>query len=380
MGRTKNLKGIRAHGSGIQIDFIYAGKRYREKLPIPATDANLKYAERTRNAILFDIARGDLDLQKYFPNRSHKNNQNSGEISEVLDRYLKFKRLDCAPSTVRDYQSAIDFHLRPKFGSFAFKDVSAAMVRTWLTDLTITGKRKNNILIPLREVFQLAYRDGIITANPLERIENLRHKPEEPNPFTPAEINSVLAAASGQVKNLFQFAFYSGLRTSELIALTWDDVDLIRKQVYVSRAKVRKSLKDTKTAAGRRIVTLLPVADDALRRQKEFKSPKHPEVFLNPKTGKPWIDDGQLRKSAWYPLLRSAGVVIRNPYQTRHTYASLMLTAGEDPFWVSVQMEHKNLQMTLKRYARWIPSRNHSGGEKATQFLSQFSHGETVSD
>ncbi|HYC42289.1 MAG TPA: DUF3596 domain-containing protein [Noviherbaspirillum sp.] len=380
MDRRKTRKGIRPHGSGIQIDFIYQGKRYREKLAIPPTEANLKYAERTRNAILFDIARGDLDLEKYFSSRSRKSTEYSGEIGEALDNFLKFKRLDCAPSTVRDYQSAINFHLRPKFGACSFKDVTAAGVRAWLTDLAITGKRKNNILIPLREVFQLAYRDGLITSNPLERVENLRHQPEEPNPFAPDEINKVLAAASGQVKNLFQFAFYSGLRTSELIALRWEDVDLDRKQIYVSRAKVRKSFKDTKTAAGRRIVTLLPVAEEALRRQEKFKSTKHQEVFLNPKTGEPWIDDGQLRKSAWYPLLSSASIAPRNPYQTRHTYASLMLTAGEDPFWVSVQMGHKNLQMTLKRYARWIPTRNNSGGEKAMRFLSQFSHREVPSD
>lgn len=380
MDRRKTRTGIRPHGSGIQIDFTYKGKRYREKLGIPPTEANLKYAERTRHAILFDIARGDLDLGKYFPNRLRNASEHSGEIGEALDNFLKFKRLDCAPSTVRDYQSAINFHLRPKFGACAFRDVTASSVRDWLTDLAITGKRKNNILIPLREVFQLAYRDGLITANPLERVENLRHQPEEPNPFAPDEINKVLGAASGQVKNLFQFAFYSGLRTSELIALRWEDVDLKRKQIYVSRAKVRKSFKDTKTAAGRRIITLLPVAEEALRRQEEFKSSKHPEVFLNPKTGEPWIDDGQLRKRAWYPLLASASIAPRNPYQTRHTYASLMLTAGEDPFWVSVQMGHKNLQMTLKRYARWIPTRNNSGGEKAMRFLSQFRHTEVPSD
>jgi len=380
MRPKKIYRGIRPHGSGIQIDFNYKGKRYREKLAIPATEANIKYAERTRNAILFDIAKGELDLEKYFPNRLGRSTESSGEISEALDNFLRFKRLDCAPSTVRDYKSAIDFHLRPKFGEYPFKAVTASMVREWLTELPITGKRKNNILIPLREVFQLAYRDGIIAANPLDRIENLRHQPEEPNPFAPNEINKILVTASGQIKNLFQFAFYSGLRTSELIALRWEDVDLKQKHIYVSRAKVRKSLKDTKTAAGRRIVILLPVAEEALKAQEAFKSTKHPEIFLNPKTGEPWIDDGQLRKSAWYPLLRSAAVILRNPYQTRHTYASLMLTAGEDPFWVSVQMGHKNLQMTLKRYARWIPTRSHSGGEKVMRFLSQFSHTEVVSD
>ncbi|MES2069252.1 MAG: tyrosine-type recombinase/integrase [Pseudomonadota bacterium] len=378
MDRRKARKGIRPHGSGIQIDFVYQGRRYREKLAIAPTEANLKHADRTRNAILFDIAAGTLNLEKYFPNR-HAAGIPSDSINAALDEFLKYKRLDCANSTLRDYKSAIDFHLRPKFGKLSFQEVSASMVRAWLADLAIGPKRKNNILIPLREIFKLAYRDGRIAHNPLDRIENLRNQPEDPNPFSPEEINTLLNASSGQVKNLFQFAFYTGLRTSELISLRWDDFDLVNKQIYVSRAKVRKVIKDTKTAAGRRTVKLLPYAVEALSRQRDFKSEEHKEIFLNPNTGKPWIDDGQIRKSAWYPLLRSASVTLRNPYQTRHTYASLMLTAGEDPFWVSVQMGHKNLQMTLKRYARWIPNRNQSGGEKVMLFLSQFSHSEAIS-
>jgi integrase len=380
MDRRKARKGIRPHGSGIQIDFVYMGKRYREKLAIAPSEANLKHAERTRNAILYDIATGSLDVAKYFPNRAHITQAGTNLIGEALDDFLRYKRLDCAASTLRDYQSAINFHLRPKFGDLPFHDVTASQVRAWLSDLAIGPKRKNNILIPLREVFQLAYRDGRIASNPLDRIENLRSQPEEPNPFSPDEINTVLNAATGQIRNFFQFAFYTGLRTSELIALRWDDIDMDTKQIFVSRAKVRKAFKETKTAAGRRIVKLLPYAAEAISNQRSFRSTLHHEVFLNPATNEPWIDDGQLRKRAWYPLLQTAGVPLRNPYQTRHIYASLMLTAGEDPFWVSVQMGHKNLQMTLKRYARWIPSRHQSGGEKVMRFLSQFSHSEALSD
>jgi integrase len=379
MDRRKARKGVRPHVSGIQIDFIYQGRRHREKLAIAPTEANLKHAERIRNAILFDIATGNLDLDKYFPNRIRGKGEVASTIGAALDDFLKYKRLDCAPSTLRDYKSAIDFHLRPRFGDMAFDQVTPSLVRTWLADLPIGPKRKNNVMIPLRDVFQLAYRDGRITGNPLDRIENFRNQPEEPQPFTPLEIQTILGACEGQLRNLLAVAFYTGLRTSELLALRWDDLDLEAGQLHVRRAKVRKAFKETKTAAGRRTVKLLPPAALALSEQRKFESKTHPEIFLNPRTGEPWIDDGQLRKTAWYPLLRGLKITPRNPYQTRHTYASLMLTAGEDPFWVSVQMGHKNLQMTLKRYARWIPNKNQSGGEKVMSFMAQFSHKEAVS-
>jgi len=341
---------------------------------MPATPANLKHAERTRNVILFEIATGTFKLEKHFPKRAGVGRA-TGQVGEALSEYLRYKRTDCALSTIRDYKSAIEFHLRPKFGDMAFSDVNYSMVRAWLADLEISSKRKNNILIPLREIFQAAYRDGVIQSNPLDRIENFRHSPEEPNPFTPEEINQVLGACKDeQVKNLFQFAFYTGLRTSELIALRWEDVDLDRNEVFVTRAKVRKTFKATKTLAGQRHVSLQPIARDALVSQARFRSESHPEIFLNPKTGAPWIDDGQLRKRAWQPLFKSISVTPRNPYQTRHTFASIMLSAGEDPFWVSVQMGHKNLQMTLKRYARWLRLANKENGSKAAEYLAQFRH------
>ncbi|RMH36814.1 MAG: hypothetical protein D6694_13555, partial [Gammaproteobacteria bacterium] len=45
----------------------------------------------------------------------------------------------------------------------------------------------------------------------------------------------------------------------------------------------------------------------------------------------------------------------RPPYQTRHTYASMMLSAGANPLWVARQMGHKDWGMIRKRYGRWIP-------------------------
>lgn len=53
--------------------------------------------------------------------------------------------------------------------------------------------------------------------------------------------------------------------------------------------------------------------------------------------------------------IKKAGVRYRNPYQTRHTYASMMLSAGENSLWVAKQMGHKDTEMIIKNYGRWIP-------------------------
>ncbi len=55
----------------------------------------------------------------------------------------------------------------------------------------------------------------------------------------------------------------------------------------------------------------------------------------------------------------------RRPYQTRHTYASMMLSAGEHPMWVAKQMGHTDWTMTSRVYGRWMPTNDDDAGGKA---------------
>jgi integrase len=59
----------------------------------------------------------------------------------------------------------------------------------------------------------------------------------------------------------------------------------------------------------------------------------------------------------------------RNPYQTRHTYASTLLQAGEVPQW---EMGHKDWTFTLRTYWRWIPDNAPDAGNKAVALWSTF--------
>lgn len=67
----------------------------------------------------------------------------------------------------------------------------------------------------------------------------------------------------------------------------------------------------------------------------------------------------------WVPAMKKAGVRYRRPYQTRHTYASMMLSAGEHPMWVAKQLGHTDWTMIARVYGRWMPSADLSAGAKA---------------
>jgi len=126
--------------------------------------------------------------------------------------------------------------------------------------------------------------------------------------------------------------------------------------VRVRRSSTRgQSRNKTKTAAGMRDIELLQPARDALVAMKATSYLAGRAVWLNPKTGKAWAHDSQIRQTCWQHALKKAGVRYRCPYQTRHTFASTLLSRGANPMWVATQMGHADWGMIRKRYGRWIP-------------------------
>lgn len=176
-----------------------------------------------------------------------------------------------------------------------------------------------------------------------------------------------LGALDGQGRNMVQFAFWTALCTSKLVALDWADIDFFRGVVRVSRAITQLSdhAEVPKTSAGRREVKLLQGAFNALAAQKQHTWPAGREVFQNPQTLERWAGDAPIRKTMWQWVLKKAGVRYRYPYQTRHTYASMMLSAGEHTMWVAKQMGNADWAMIARRYGRWMPDADKMAGSRA---------------
>lgn len=327
---------------------------------MPPTKTALKELALKLQAIKHEIRIGTFDYFRHFPyskkaKEFRKTRPDLYTIKEALINWLRRNQAKLQKSTLQDYNSAIYYHLIPIFGDLTIAELTAGKVKEWLSELPCSNKRKGNILIPLRQAFEELFHDEVIDKNPLTRVKNLPNKTREPEPFTQDEIARIMNELTGQAKNLIQFAFYSGLRTSELIALRWHDVDFENNRVFVRSAYVRGQLKDTKTKSGKREVTLQPQAKEALLNQHAFTGKQNEVVFHDPDTNQPWRNDQPIRKKIWIPALKKTNIKYRNPYQTRHTFASMMLSRGEHYMWVASQMGHKDWGMIIKVYGRWIP-------------------------
>jgi len=99
---------------------------------------------------------------------------------------------------------------------------------------------------------------------------------------------------------------------------------------------------------------------EALRDQRKATMGRSEYVFLN-YDGRPLLPNS-VSYRIWKPALKKAGLKPRSLYQTRHTFATLMLDAGELPGWVQKMMGHESLKMILERYYSFIKNYQRDDG------------------
>lgn len=380
MDRKRLPKGVtirpNKHSESIRISFYYKGIQCKETLSLDPTPANIKHAERKLAEIHNAIEYKRFNYADFFPEskncRRFGHASSSITIAQMLDKYLATAKRTLKASTAKGYEEASRANLYPTFGNIRVVDLTSATIREWIEKKSVTMKRMKNILIPLNHVLNLAKTDKIIKENPLDSIvlttimpADTRKSKYKIDPFDQNEIEIFLNSTSHpQIFNYFQFAFYTGLRPSELLALHWGDIDWVNKKVRVDKAYVEEVLDGTKTVAGTRDVMLFAPALEALESQRAFTYMHQGHIFHNPLTNKPWRNDSEVRHHAWMPAMRKSKLRHRNQYQTRHTYGSNMCSRGENLWWLAAQMGHESPEMLYRHYGTWLEDVSKQAGYK----------------
>lgn len=332
---------LRAHGFG------------RERLELQPTPANVRHAERMRAEILGKIERGTFVLSEYFPDSPRARvDVPSMTLGQLFGEWLDVKKPELQHSTVHSYQQTIDSYHFDGVRKELVVDFNFRALKRLLARLPANPKTFNNVASVLRQVLEYGHKAKIL-AEPLhESIEMRRRQKPEPDPFTLDEVEVLLGKMKAEAaRNYFEFAFFSGLRPSELIALTWSKVDLRSGTVMVDSALTRGRVKGTKTSEVRK-VELPGRARDALERQRKVSQLAGGRVFLTVAGGELENTDIPL-DSWWKPALKVSGIRHRDARQTRHTYATMMLMAGVTPAYAARQMGH-GIEMFLRTYSKWI--------------------------
>jgi integrase len=335
-------------------DTWYFRKRVNGSLIKKALSTNLTEARKLRNQFLKEILLYGKILE---PEPVTSEGLVFGEVAK---QWVEIKEKEIRSSTLTDYRSAMNAHVLPKIGNVPIREIGYLEVQKLISGMSCSGKRLKNVLTPMREVFKFAQLAAMIEKNPMDLIKSPKiHKPEI-NPLSMQEVKLFLEHVNPDYKNFFTVAFFTGMRFGEMCVLKWRNVDFSHGVIKVRETRVNGEELPPKTSRSVRDVNMLAPVIEALRAQRKSTMGRSEYVFLN-QHGSPlavkWV-----HAYIWRTALEKAGLRRRRLYETRHTFASLMLDAGELPGWVQRMMGHETLQMIHERYYSHIRNYQRADG------------------
>jgi len=234
----------------------------------------------------------------------------------------------------------------------------------------LSVRRINMVLIRLRQVLNLAYERRLLDQDPKGWVKLQREEKPDINPLSLSEQRAFLEAVDPRWKPYFSFSLGTGARPSEQVALEWWHIDYAHNKTLIGRQYVKGRLNILKTRGSTKDIDMLPPIKDTLLK---LKSDKKSLVFPNAVGGH--LDLSNMRNRIWYPALEKAGLDLREMYQCRHSFASVMLEAGESPAWVSKMLGYTSMRMLFERYGRFIRDRTGNDGRAYTEMLNGGNNG-----
>jgi len=349
MARNKNHH-LRKVGNVWYFEKMVGGKRIKLALSGSVTEAR-----SLRDQYLLEIkVYGDIQKPKPV-------DEIGPLFGELAQEWIKIKAKEIKSSTLRDYRGSMNYHILPSLGNNPIREIDYLGVKKAIAGFTCSGKRLKNVLVPMRELFEFAQLSGFIEKNPMNLVKNPKVIKPDIHPLSMEEIILFLKHVSPSYKNFFKVAFYTGMRFGEMAVLKWKNVDFKLGVIKVRETRVRGEEGPPKTKRSVRDITMLPPVVEAMRDQRKFTMGKSDYVYLN-QYHRPLLPDS-VNQHVWKPALKEAGLEKRRLYETRHTFATLMLDAGELPGWVQKMMGHETLQMIHDRYYSYIKNYQRDDGK-----------------
>jgi integrase len=211
-----------------------------------------------------------------------------------------------------------------------------------------------------------AVAEGYAADNPVSRIHSSRRpRAQRPLPayFTNAELARLWPELDERpaYKALCQLAATTGMRSGELIALRWSDIELFDREVTVSRTYVAGIGETTPKSGKGRTIDLTPQAFGVLENWWEATGdPGDSDGLVFEKESGGHLDAGYVLDHVLYPAMERAGIPrvgehgrARTFHSFRHTFARAALEGGAPIVWVKEQLGHSSIDLTVTTYGRW---------------------------
>lgn len=299
-------------------------------------------------------------------------------FDNVVDEWLKFKKLDVKTNSYDGIERIVRLHLLPHFGAKRILRIRRKDIKDWIehyASLKIAHSSKAKYLTVLKSIFHYAVYDlEILEKSPCDKlsmpVEDSVGAEEEVKYYTLEELKKLLGFMKSKKTQrykdyqlyymLMYFLSRTGLRISEALAIRWSDIkdNKLTVERQVKKTKSGKVLDTLKNSSSYRTITL---DDELVKKLKKFKLYQNELILKNEFIPKNKDDivfqnylgdylDVKAIRTSFERFCKRAGLKYKGTHVFRHTHAVLLLEAGANIKYVSKRLGHKTIKTTADTY------------------------------
>ncbi len=299
----------------------------------------------------------------------------AGTVRDRSGRQLK-------PSTLRGYAGKLHGSVLPELGDFRLSELRRRDVQDLADELLGEGLSPSsvrNTFDPLRAIYRRAIQRELVATNPTTDLDLPSSRRAPVRIATATEARALLEALKGSERAIFATAFYAGLRRGELQALRCSSIDLGSSTVRVERSWDQSAgVIDPKSATSSRTVPMLSVLRDHLDEHLLSTGRSGDELALGRTTSDPFVPSTVRTRviDAW----EDAELDPIRLHGARHTFASLLISAGENPKAVQEFVGHAWITMTFDLYGHMFPGSREEARARMDAYLEKMDEAEPVAN
>lgn len=289
-------------------------------------------------------------------------------FKDVLWLWLEDSQIRLKEATIYRYSYLIEAHILPELGEMKVNQITGTIINRYLAEKSKCGRLDGKCGLSPAYVrsIMLIVSAALRFASENEMCDPLRTQINKPPIQTKEPIilsrelqmkleKSLLQDINGAKLGVY-ISLYTGMRIGEICALSWDDIDLQNRVIYVRHTVVRIRLKEDgkvitkqvidqpKTKASLRCIPICSNLLNVLAMYTE-KSPDKYVVSGNTQFLSPRTYEYRYKK-----LLEQSGIPPINYHALRHTFATRCIEAGVDVKSLSEILGHSNVSITLNTY------------------------------
>ena len=350
-------------------------------------------------------ARNWLADSKYEDNHNNVGVNSTVTVDTWFNYWYDNLIVDLSPNTRRNYKERYKINIKPSIGKMCISDVKPMHCKLILNKMidTYAGSTIKQTFIAMGTMFRAAVMNDVIFKHPMDGVRYTKpvKAPSDHRVLTTDEQKKFLEVAKSS-HNYYQYAFIleTGLRTGELIGLTWDAIDWDNHTLTVNKTlEFRHKQKfwragPPKTQTSYRTIPLTAQAYNILLELKEKrKTQKLSEelsqvltftdrktgqtsslvmsdlVFINFRTGMPAKNSSY--DTHLYKLCETADIPPFSMHTLRHTYATRAIESGMQPKILQKLLGHASITTTMDTYV-------HVTDDSMTKAIQQFEAANTA--